>query len=236
VTDQLSEYLRVDSSIVVTLVVAPFLGWFDSLWIAVLMRKDPVFRAVRWTNPVRKVRSAAYARFVNNCNDPTTQLLHRATVYRKPLLITLKSGKVYVGQPAGTAGEHGDPSVPLQSIKIIPLVSGYRNSETHKVELPTRYSDIYQLMTPRSQANPGIKNDPLAQDLADLRLPDGTSIRTDMQDIGVVILWSEIQTMSLYDENIYRAFQNSPPEQKKSKHWLGKDGVIAQVLGVLASK
>jgi hypothetical protein len=41
-------------------------------------------------------------------------------------------------------------------------------------------------------------------------------VAIDMQDMGVVILWSEIVTLSLYDENIYRAFQAVGPPRKRS--------------------
>jgi hypothetical protein len=49
-------------------------------------------------------------------------------------MVTLKSGKVYVGKSAEAIA---DPPVRAQSLKIIPFHSGYRNEKTHKVELPT---------------------------------------------------------------------------------------------------
>jgi hypothetical protein len=112
-------------------------------------------------------------------------------------------------------------------------VSGYRNPDTHKVELPTKYLDVYQMMALRQKEEPTNPDDPLAQDIADLACPDGSNVVTDMQDIGVVVLWSEIQSLSLYDENIYRAFQVSPA-RKEHRPWLGKDGIIVRLLSALA--
>jgi hypothetical protein len=147
-------------------------------------------------------------------------------------MLTLKSGKVYVGAPVGGIG---DPSVRAQSIKIIPLLSGYRDPDTHKVNLPTRYKDIYAKMDlKKKDEKPTNPQDPLARDIAAFKLSDSESIETDMQDIGVVVLWSEIQSLSLYDDNIYSAFQAmGPPADKRQSAFLGKDGLLSQLFSAL---
>jgi hypothetical protein len=223
-------YAHVEAPVLITLVVAIILGAADSLFITFLMRRDPAVVLHRWKKPLTKIRAAAVTRFVLKCDDAATRLLHRATIYRKPLILTLKSGKVYVGQPAGSIG---DPSVRAHSIKLIPLVSGYRNAETQKVELPTKYKDVYQKMVLREKKEPNRPEDPLAKDLADLTCTDGSTFETDMQDIGIVVLWSEVLSMSLYDENIYRAFQDAAPPEKTERTWLGKDGIIAKTVALL---
>jgi hypothetical protein len=219
-------YAHVEVQVVVTIVLAPMLGALDSLIITFLMRRDPAVVERSWKKLITKIRAAAVARFILKCDDAAIRLLYRATIFRKPLMLTLKSGKVYVGQPVGSIG---DPSVRAHSIKIIPLVSGYRNPDTHKVELPTKYRDVYQMMALRQKEEPTNPDDPLARDIADLACRDGSSVVTDMQDIGVVVLWSEIQSLSLYDENIYRAFQ-TPTAEKDRRTWLGKNGIIAKLL------
>ena len=50
-----------------------------------------------------------------------------------------------------------------------------------------------------------------------------------MQDMGVVILWSEIQTLSIFDENIYRSFQAAVPPEKHSLTLFGKEGLISRI-------
>jgi hypothetical protein len=220
-------YAHVEVPVVVTIVLAPVLGILDSLYVTFLMRSDPAVVERSWKKLITKARAAAVARYILKCDDAATRLIHRATIFRKPIMLTLKSGKVYVGQPVGGIG---DPSVRAHSIKIIPLVSGYRDTDTHKVELPTKYRDVYQLMVLRQKEEPTNPDDPLAKDIADLACSDGSSVVTDMQDIGVVVLWSELQSLSLYDENIYRAFQVVPPVAKERRTWLGKDGIIAKLL------
>jgi len=129
--------------------------------------------------------------------------------------VAVWSGKVYVGQPVEAMR---DPSVRAHSIKIIPLYSGYRDEKTHKVELPTKYRDITSAIQLREKEHePANPADPLARDLADLRTKDGDSIEIDIQDMGIVILWSEIQSLTMYDDNIYKAFQAmGPPPSKET--------------------
>jgi hypothetical protein len=173
------------------------------------------------------MRAAAAARFVLKCDDAATRLLYRATIYRKPLMITLKSGKVYVGQPVGGLG---DPSVRSQSIKIIALYSGYRDAITHKVELPTKYRIIVSAVRMQEEGEPANPEDPLARDIADLKMKDGKSVEIDMQDMGIVILWREIQFLTVYDDNIYHAFQAMEDPTKKPRFALfGKDGLFAHL-------
>jgi hypothetical protein len=145
-------------------------------------------------------------------------------------MVTLKSGKVYVGKSAETIA---DPSVRAQSLKIIPFHSGYRNEKTHKVELPTDYQRIYEMMQrkPEEEEEPVNLSDPLAVENVDLKCTDGTLVEVDMQDMGVVILWSEVQSLTLYDDNIYRAFQETGPAKKKEAPTIfGKDGLVTRLL------
>jgi hypothetical protein len=225
-------YTHLEAPVICSVLVAPLLGVVDSLRITYHMRRDPAVTQHSWWHPIAKTRFAAVARFILECDDAATRLLHRATIFRKPIMLTLKSGKVYVGAPVGGIG---DPSVRAQSIKIIPLLSGYRDPDTHKVNLPTRYKDIYAKMDlKKKDEKPTNPQDPLARDIAAFKLSDSESIETDMQDIGVVVLWSEIQSLSLYDDNIYSAFQAmGPPTDKRKPAFLGKDGLLSQLFSAL---
>ena len=225
---QAARYSSLQAPVICTLVLAPLLGLVDAVRIAFLMRRDPAVVHLQWRSLNRKLRAAAVARFVLECDDEATRLLHRAIIFRKPMLITLKGGKVYVGVPMGS---FGDPSVRAQSLKIIPLYSGYRNAENQKVELPTKYRDVQAMMKLRqADSEPQNPADPLTKDLADLRLEDGTSVEIDVHDLGVVIQWAEIQTLSLFDENIYQAFQGAAPTPAERPRLLGKDGLLAKWL------
>jgi hypothetical protein len=223
---KVAKYSELDISVICTLGVSPVLGVLDRLYNLMRMWLDPAVKARPWWRLYKKSEAAAVARFISKCDDAAIRTLYRATFYRKPIMLTLKSGKVYVGTPIKGIG---DPSVLASFIKIIPLLSGYRDPATHKVELPTRYRDITSQMTAWHVEKPANTDDPLVQDIADLKLGNGELVAIDMQDMGAVILWSEVVTISLYDENIYGAFQASGPPEKKRAGLFGRDGVLAQL-------
>jgi len=66
------------------------------------------------------------------------KLVYRSAKEKKPLLITLDSGKLYVGWAASAP----NPEAARKSIKILPLLSGYRNTETQRVAFTTNYHEI----------------------------------------------------------------------------------------------
>jgi hypothetical protein len=211
VAHNVAQYTHIQAPVIIAIVLALILAGLDSLCTAFVMRRDPALQLVDWTQPFARMRLAAVARSIRKSDDSVLRLLWRATIYGTPLMVTLKSGKVYVGKSAETIS---DPSVRSQSLKIVPFHSGYRN-ETHKVELPTDYQRIYEMMQrkPEEEEEPVNLSDPLAVENVDLNCKDGTLVEVDMQDMGVVILWSEVQSLTLYDDNIYRTFQETRPAE-----------------------
>jgi hypothetical protein len=229
VVHSVAQYTHIQAPVMIAIALALIWAVADSLYTAFVMRRDPALQLVDWTQPFARMRLAAVARSIRKSDDSVLRLLWRATIYGTPLMVTLKSGKVYVGKSAGTIA---DPSVRGQSLKIIPLYSGYRN-ETHKVELPTDYQRIYEMMQrkPEEEEEQMNLSDPLAIEYVDLKCKDGTLVEVDMQDMGIVILWSEVQSLTLYDENIYRAFQDAgPPKKKGAPTMFGKDGLVTRLL------
>ena len=225
-----TEYTHIQVPVIVAIAVALIWAGVDSSWIAFVMRKDPALQLVSWKQRFARVRLAAVARAILRSDDSVLRLLWRATIYGKPLMVTLKSGKVYVGKSAETIA---DPSVRAQSLKIIPFHSGYRNQETHKVELPTDYQRIYETMRRKPDEEKSVDlSDPLATEYVDLQRQDGTVAEVDMQDMGVVLLWSEVQSLMLYDQNIYRAFQDAAPAKRRggSPALFSKEGLVGPVL------
>jgi hypothetical protein len=97
------------------------------------------------------------------------------------------------------------------------------------VELPTDYKKLRAMMRLRDSAEPASADDPLAEDFADLEIQPGQVVPFDMQNMGVVIFWEDIQSLSLYDENIYRAFQAMGPPEKRSR-FFGNDGLLSRLL------
>jgi hypothetical protein len=201
------DYSGVKATVILSVVFAPIVALADNLRILFLMRKDAAVTPYNlWRNPMTKIRFAAAARYVLKCNDAATKTLYRATFGRKPLMLTLKSGKVYVGQPTA---EMRDPSLLAGSIRLIPIASGYRDTSTHKVTFTTPYKDMTRRMRPIASEQQARRDDPLGVDLAELKISDKENVEIDMQDIGVVVFWSEVQSLTIFNEDLYRAFQSS---------------------------
>lgn len=95
------------------------------------------------------------------------------------ILVTLKSRKVYIGLVKDPRLLHGD----LENIVIIPMLSGYRDSDTLRFKISHNYRDYYE------------KYDISSND-GELRL----------QHFRTVIPTSEIDSASLFDLHTYQQF------------------------------
>jgi hypothetical protein len=186
---------------------------FENLRVLVIMRTDVSEFARRQPkmSVLARMRFAAAALYILKSSNAALQTCYRATVLGKPVLLTLKSHKVYVGK-IYTSLE--DPSRDFTYIKILPTKSGYRDRATKKVSFPTRYKDLLQTATDIEIDNtsPIKVSDLLQRDLAGLPKKDGTEVSViDLNDMGVVISWKEIETLSIFDESVYRGFQQQGP-------------------------
>lgn len=183
----------------------------DNCRVRFLMRNDAYVKGSKYLEGLRK---AAVARFVHKSRDAALRAIFRAVVLKKPLMVTLKSHKVYVGKPYVLLSE--DPTQTLTFIKILPSASGFRDPATKKVTLQTRYDDLltsrlveYVDNVPRI---PPPITDPLASDILGLTNAKGDVIAdVDIADMGVVIAWAEVESLTIFDENLYKAFQSQPP-------------------------
>jgi hypothetical protein len=136
-------YTHIQAPVIIALPLAALAAFLDSWRTLALLKKDPSQRLAHEKSIFVAMRVAAIARAVRKSDDSVLRLLWRATIYETPLMVTLKSGKVYIGKSAEAIS---DPSVRSQSLKIIPYSSGYRNETTHKVEKSTDYQRIYKLL------------------------------------------------------------------------------------------
>ncbi len=93
--------------------------------------------------------------------------------------LSLKSGKSYIGFALNTGLGVNSES----DIAIIPALSGYRSHDTHELEITTDYAPVILDSVERGQ------------DLEDLR------------DFRIVFPLSEVVSARLFDEDVYRRFQ-----------------------------
>ena len=71
--------------------------------------------------------------------SPFEQLLDKAMRRSRSVMITLKSGKVYVGFVASSV----IPGSDQKNIQILPTISGYREKDKHRVNFTTYYARAY---------------------------------------------------------------------------------------------
>ena len=187
------------------------LAALDNFRVRCLMRSDTSMNAR--SGFLEGVRIAAVARFVRKSNDSALRAIFRATILKKPLMVTLKSHKVYVGKPYLLLWD--DPTQILTFIKILPIKSGFRDPGTKKVSLPTRYDELSDRLV-ELNVSPRRENkdvtDPLASDILGLTNANGEIVANiDIEDLGIVIAWAEVESLTLYDESLYEAFQAQRP-------------------------
>ncbi|TAK86968.1 MAG: hypothetical protein EPO20_05810 [Betaproteobacteria bacterium] len=150
-------------------------------------------------------RGTALAKAISH--DYFEQLLNEAVARTIPIAVSMKGRKVYVGFVTQTF----DPSHDRKWIKILPLVSGYRDNDTMRIVFVTNYRDAYGTIDPANRAAP------LAAPLGHLA----------PKDFGIVLPVDEIQSANLFDLVAYKAF--------KTGQLAGKASATSQPVGVRRS-
>lgn len=129
---------------------------------------------------LREWRRGKAASYFATCaaveSDDFDLILFRAWSTETPIALTLASGKYYVGQVLRAI----DPNEDRKTLRILPLVSGYRGPD-FRVILTTAYSGV------REQFEAANGGEPSLFELAVVR--------------------SEIQTLSMFDFQAYEKFQ-----------------------------
>jgi hypothetical protein len=182
------------------------LALLDNVRVRFLMRKDAAISAR--SGFLEGVRIAAVARFVRKSNDSALRAIFRAIILKKALMVTLKSNKVYVGKPYLLLWD--DPTQALTFIKLLPIKSGYRDPDTKKVTFTTRYDELVNRLVELDGARQLAKDatDPLASDfLGFTDEQEEVVAEIDIEDLGIVISWSQVESLTIYDENLYKPFQ-----------------------------
>ena len=72
-------------------------------------------------------------------NNDFEKLIARSVFTNTPIMFTLEDGKVYVGWTNAAP----NPVHARRSVRFLPLMSGYRDSKTHKVTFVTDYYEIF---------------------------------------------------------------------------------------------
>lgn len=139
--------------------------------------------AVLWLplNWLSRGPAAADDRVIDQTGDYLERLLVRAIRRTKPVSATLKSGKTYIGFVVGNA----DPAFDRRFISLLPLHSGFQNTE-HELVINTDYTRVYER-------------------ISDGRTPE-PELDELMKDFIIVLPVGEIQSVNIFDREAYRLF------------------------------
>lgn len=74
-------------------------------------------------------------------DNPMDEMFFDSLVDRKPILLTLKNKKIYIGI-VNALGEPNEKEGPNQHISILPIISGYRDKDTMCVVLKSEYKEV----------------------------------------------------------------------------------------------
>lgn len=113
-----------------------------------------------------------------------------------PVAITLKNGKFYIGFVL----QNFDPAYERKYVRVLPTDSGYRDPDTHKVVLTTKYSPVLEEVARRL--------DELETDMQSVQPPVVVERPRliEPEDFQVVLPVSEIQSAGLWDWDAYELF------------------------------
>jgi hypothetical protein len=120
-----------------------------------------------------------WARLIDRQGGPLEKMLYVAMVERKWVMLTLKNGKVYMGQIGAGFTPEKD-----KTIFLLPLRSGYRDPVRHWVTTTNNYEGVYEKI---KQKNPETWVDIIA-------------------DFGVVIPVADVLTATLYRPDIHDTY------------------------------
>ena len=127
--------------------------------------------------------------------DELEAFLLKSADRQNPIAVTMDDGKVYVGFLV----KGFDPAIGRKCILLLPLMSGYRDEKTHKVNFTTFYTALY------GEQGPSDHTEPLPAPLGHLTA----------EDFITVLPADRIVSYRLFDAPAYLAFQTSNPPPKE---------------------
>lgn len=157
-------------------VLGPFLAHALNIWKWpwVLPYRVPWFG---W-RPFRAFQMMILRHSIKN-NDFEKLITHSYLTYI-PILFTLISGKCYIGWPVKLP----NPSVDRKFVRLLPALSGYRNENTHKLEITTDYLSVLLPVVNNSEC----------------------IARLEVSDFEIIFKLDQLSSAHLFDLEAYKLF------------------------------
>ena len=128
------------------------------------------------------------------------RLVLRATETRHLLQITLDTGKVYVGWVFAMP----DPAKDREYLRIMPLMSGHRTSDTHDVLFTIKYTDVVRPLAKSETSDAGLDSFEVNPSFSDDLVP---------LDFEIVLPAARIVSAHIHDTGVYQRLSGAivPP-------------------------
>lgn len=131
-------------------------------------------------------------------NEDFERLVVRAIKRSRPMMVSLDSGKIYIGYVIRTI----DPVDDRKELRMLPVLSAFRSPETGKMTLNTNYSGVLIKIWDNRLSFFSKKKGQNFEDLSHL----------EPGDFEIVIPVSKIVSSSLYDHHAYDIFNREDQE------------------------
>jgi hypothetical protein len=141
---------------------------------------------INWYIIKKKGKAYILAKAIEDEGDEIEQLFKDSAITGELMQITLNNNKVYIGftdilpEPKKT-----------NYLKITPVMSGYRDSETKELTITTEYFKVLKIYT-------------------------SDCPKFDIYDIDITLKQDEILTASIYDQNVFNLFNKTKNKKKKT--------------------
>ncbi len=183
--------LCLGATLLLGMVAGFFLNWLTALFSTPLAFYYLLFKdsergfyekaKLLWFKPYQNAKMSEIRKAIHEFNSEIEIILFRALELGMPVSITT-AGKVYVGYVVGSI--EAEPK--RESLRVLPVISGYRSKDTMKVVFTTFYENVYQ----QFNANQNLKH--LHPVLFEIVIPA-----------------SEIKSINLFDVKAYLEFQKA---------------------------
>lgn len=163
-------------------------------------------------------KDAEIQRVILEKGDALEVLLRRAVGEKRWVALTVKSGKVYVGLVTMIF----NPAFPLEHIKLVPMLSGYRREPDKHLIFTNFYLQIYDKLRAATEAELLRQLQRAHPQLSGAELQRAVAEQIDRQmpsaEFELVIPRGEIQAANLFDLKIYEQhFQVDPVSATATK-------------------
>lgn len=171
----------------------------------------------RWFSDWRWANSDYYhVRAIARHGSTLEQTLLEAFQEDKPLSITLKNDKVYVGYPVQTS----EPKSSREYFELLPTASGFRKPDSRELKLTTYYQKAYEEFLERRA-----KSDRRRHDTRSVNQAPEEMIR----DLRVILPVSEVYTVTFFDDEVYELLR-SRSDSEETPWWVHFARLVAKLL------